>query len=69
MKIGGTNSKGNYLEMIIVAHLCAHPYLHGEGMVHIWNFMIAPAMQGEYSNDSLPDEELDVQRVKTSAGV
>ena len=26
MKIGGTNSKGNYLEMIDVVHLCA-PHL------------------------------------------
>ena len=25
MKIGGTNSKGNYLEMIVVVYLCAPP--------------------------------------------
>jgi len=34
--------------------------------------MIAPAMQGECSNvviHALPDEELRVQRVKTSGGV
>ena len=35
MKIGGTNSKGNYPKWSLM-HICVpHPYLHGEAVVHI----------------------------------
>ena len=50
MKIGGTNSKGNYLEMIIVAHLCAPPLPAWRSYDSHLKFIIAPAMQGECSN-------------------
>ena len=55
--------------MIVIVHLCAPPLPAWRSYDSHLKFMITPAMQGEYSNKSLPDEELEVQRVKMSGGV
>ena len=50
MKIGGTIIARVTIQNGSCCISVPHPYLHGEAMIPIWKFMIAPAIQGECSN-------------------